>query len=203
MITLKPPLSSVECDWASMIPNNVKERDRTSQSCSEAWWVPRDAWLNIQKRRQSWLDRHQSWLRMSNTARRRSTTVVERRWRQSVACSRNSTASPIRAALVGDWRRCQYVYLQLSTIDDARPRSMTAKYFTCAPRRTAPPLLAPSGARWRSPTVVSALCGAQLRSSTVCEPPLSADKNRQCVIVKALYRRYRLMRVMLQSPRVC
>ena len=46
-----------------------------------------------------------------------------------------------------------------------------------------PPLLAPSSARWHSPTVVSALCGAQLHSFTVFEPSLSADKNRQCVIV--------------------
>ena len=39
-----------------------------------------------------------------------------------------------------------------------------------------PRLLVPSGAWWHSPTVVSVLCGAQLRSFKVLEPPLSADK---------------------------
>ena len=190
--TWKPPLSSVERDWESM---NAKQRQGAQQNVAElcrSVVSPPCTWLNVQKRRQSWLHRHQSWLGISKTAWRRSTTVVERRWRQPVACSRNSTARPICAALDGDSRRCQYAYLQLSTIDDARPRSMTDRYFTGARRRkfwtfqnfrTATAALAPSGARRHSPTVVSALCGAQLPSFTVFEPPLSADKNRQCVIV--------------------
>ena len=57
---------------------------------------------------------------------------MERKWRQPVACSRNSTARPIYTALDGDSRRCQYAYLQLSTIGDARQRSMTDRYFTGA-----------------------------------------------------------------------
>ena len=125
---------------------------------------------------------------------------MERQWRQPVACSRNATARPICAALGGDSRRCQYAYLQSSTIDDARPHSMTDIYFTGARRRKfehfktsvrPPPLLAPSGVWCHSPTVVSVLCGAQLRSFTVLEPLLSADKNRQCVIVALMSTQHR------------
>ena len=60
---------------------------------------------------------------------------MERQWRQPVACSRNSTARSICAALDGDSRRCQYTYLQLRTIDDAWLRSMTDRYLTGARRR--------------------------------------------------------------------
>ena len=60
---------------------------------------------------------------------------MERPRRQPVAFSRNSTAGPICAALDGDSRRCQYAYLQSSTIDDARLHSMTDRYFTGARRR--------------------------------------------------------------------
>ena len=55
--------------------------------------------------------------------------------RKPVACSRNSTARLICAALDGASRRCQYAHLRLSTIDDAQPRSMTDRYFTGARRR--------------------------------------------------------------------
>ena len=82
-----------------------------------------------------------------------------------------------------------YNWVQLMTLDRAPWRTDISpaldggsfEHFKTSVRP--PPLLAPSGARRHSPTVVSALCGAQLPSFTVFEPPLSADKNRQCVIV--------------------
>ena len=60
---------------------------------------------------------------------------MKRQWRQPDACSRNSTVRPICAAFAGDSRRCQYAYIQLSTIDDARPRFTTDRNFTGARRR--------------------------------------------------------------------
>ena len=82
-----------------------------------------------------------------------------------------------------------YNRVQLTTLDRAPWRTDISpaldggslEHFKTSVRP--PPLLAPSGAWWHSPTVVFALCGAQLRSFAVSEPPLSADKNRQCVIV--------------------
>ena len=127
-----------------------------SQSCAKAWWIPREAWLNVQKRRQSWLDRHQSWLGISKTASRRSNTVMERQWRQPVVCSRSSTVRSIGAALDGALRWCQYAYLQLNATDDVRPRSMADRYFTGARRRkfwtfqNFCTTTAPIGAQWRS-----------------------------------------------------
>ena len=94
--------------------------------------VPCKAWLNVQKCRQSWQDHHQSWLGMSKTASRRNNTLMERQWRQPVACSHNSTARSICAALDDDSLWCQYAYLQSSIIGDARLRSITDRYFTGA-----------------------------------------------------------------------
>ena len=139
----------------------------------------------MQKRRQSWLDRHQSWLRISKNVWRRSTTVVERRWRQPVAYSRNSTASPICAALDGDSRRCQYAYLQLSTIDDTRPRSMTDRYFSGARRRkfwtfqnfcTA---TAAIGAQWRSAAFTRGCVCALWRPTAFIHGFWTAPEHRQ------------------------
>ena len=82
-----------------------------------------------------------------------------------------------------------YNWVQLTTLNRASWRTEISpalgggnfEHFKTSVRP--PPLLAPSGARRHSPSVVSALCGNQLRSFTVFEPQLSADKNRQCVIV--------------------
>ena len=60
---------------------------------------------------------------------------MERQWRQPVGCSRSSTVRSIGAALDGASRRYQHTYLQSNTTDDARPRSMTDKYFAGARRR--------------------------------------------------------------------
>ena len=167
------------------LPNNANECNRTSQSCAEAWWVPREAWLNVQKRRQSWLDRHQSWLGISKTASRRSNTVMERQWRQPVACSRNSTTRPVCAALDGDSRRCQYAYLQSSTIDGARWHSMTDRYFTGAWRqkfwtfqnfRTATVGI---GAQWRSAAFTHGCVCALWRSTASIHGFWTAAERRQ------------------------
>ena len=167
------------------LPNNANERNRTSQSCAEAWWVPREAWLNVQKRRQSWLDRHQSWLGISKTASRRSNTVMERQWRQPVACSRNSTTRPVCAALDGDSRRCRYAYLQSSTIDGARWHSMTDRYFTGAWRRkfwtfqnfrTATVGI---GAQWRSAAFTHGCVCALWRSTASIHGFWTAAERRQ------------------------
>ena len=147
-----------------------KERNRTSQSCAKAWYVSTPWGVTERAEAQTMVARPSPVVTrtISKTASRRSNTVMEREWRQPVACSRNSTTRPICAALDGDSRRCQYAYLQSSTIDDARPCSMTDRYFTCTRRGSFEyfktsvwplPLLAPSGARLHSPTVVSALCG--------------------------------------------
>ena len=82
-----------------------------------------------------------------------------------------------------------YNWIQLMTLDrapwwtDISPALDGGSFEHFKTSVRPPPSLAPSGARRHSPTAVSALCGAQLRSFTVFEPPLSADKNRQCVIV--------------------
>ena len=167
------------------LPNNANERNRTSQSCAEAWWVPREAWLNVQKRRQSWLDRHQSWLGISKTASRRSNTVME----PAVATQPPGQFALRSMATHGDASTLTYNRVQLTALDGTPWRTDISpaldggsfEHFKTSVRQ--PSALAPSGARRHSPTVVSAPCGAQLRLFTVFEPPLSADKNRQCVIV--------------------
>ena len=53
VIRFKPTLGSVEHDWASMI---AEQRQGAQQNVAELCWgvmSPREAWLNVQKRRQS------------------------------------------------------------------------------------------------------------------------------------------------------
>ena len=118
----------------------------------------------MQKRIQSWLDHHQSWLGIAKNTLRRNNIVMERQWRWPVAYSRNSTFRPICAELDGDSGRCQYAYLQLNTIDDAQSRSMTDRYFTGARQRkfwifqnfcTA---TTATGAQWRSAAFTPRFC---------------------------------------------
>ena len=193
LITFKPPLSSVERDWASMIAEqrqwaqqNVAELCRSVMS--PPWGVTECAEAQTIVARL-----HQSRLRISKTASRRSTTVVERRWRQPVA-----TQPPVQFALRsmathGGANTLNYNWVQLMTLDrapwqtDISPALDGGSFEHFKTSVRPPPLLAPSGAQRHSPTVVSVLCGAQLRSFTVFEPPLSADKNRQCVIVAFVF----------------
>ena len=173
--------------WEGLwLPSNAKERNRTSQSCAEAWWVPRKAWLNVQEHRQSWLDRHQAWFQNPHRgAVTPSWSVSEGSLLPAVATQPPGQFALRSMATHGDASTLIYNRVQLTTLD-------------CAPWRTdispaldggsfdhfkTSVLLAPSGARQHSPTVVSALCGAQLHSFTVFEPPLRADKNRQCVSI--------------------
>ena len=91
----------------------------------------------------------------------------------------------------GDASTLTYNRVQLTALDGTPWRTDISpaldggsfEHFKTSVRPPSVYLLAPSGARRHSPTVVSAPCGAQLRLFTVFEPPLSADKNRQCVIV--------------------
>ena len=82
-----------------------------------------------------------------------------------------------------------YNWVQLMTLDcapwrtDISPALYGGSFEHFKTSVWPPPLLAPSGARWHSLTVVSALYGAQLHSFTVFEPLLNTHKNRQCVIV--------------------
>ena len=110
---------------------------------------------------------------------------MERQWRQPVACSRNSTARPVCAALDGDSRRCQYAYLQSSTIDGARWHSMTDRYFTGAWRRkfwtfqnfrTATVGI---GAQWRSAAFTHGCVCALWRSTASIHVFLTAAERRQ------------------------
>ena len=166
-------------------PRSATERRRVVPKRSESP-VRRDWTCRSADNRGYTVTSHdQSWLGISKTAWRRSTTVVERRWRQPVACSRNSTARPICAALDGDSRRCQYAYLQLSTIDDARPRSMTDRYFTGARRRkfwtfqnfrTA---TAAIGAQWRSAAFTHGCVCALWRSTAFIHGFWTAAERRQ------------------------
>ena len=126
----------------------------------------------------------QNWPRVK-TASRRSNTVMERQWRLPVAYSCNSTTRSICTALDGDSRRCQYAYLQSSTIDDARPRSMTDGFFTGARRRkfwtfqnfrTA---TAAIGAHWRSVAFTHGCVCALWRSTAFIHGFWTAAERRQ------------------------
>ena len=122
VIRFKLPLSFVECDWASLI---TIKRQGVQQSIAEIcrsimsppWGVTERAEAQTIVARPSPVA---TW-NFKTASRRRN---MERQWRQPVACSRNSTARPICSALDGDSQRCQYAYLQSSTIGDALWSSM-------------------------------------------------------------------------------
>ena len=91
----------------------------------------------------------------------------------------------IGAALDGASRRCQYAYLQLNTTDDARPRSMTDRYFTGARRRkfwtfqNFRTTTAVIGAQWRSAAFTHGGFCALWRSTAFIHGFWTAAERRQ------------------------
>ena len=179
---MKPPLNAVESHRTPWIakrrqgaPLSVGKR---SEPATRRDWAPWSA-----------ASCHQTVLDCIKTMLGRRKTAVGRSGASAKAACCSSTAYVVYAALYGASWRCQYAHLQLRTIDDDWPRSMTdtleigarrRKFWTVQNFRRA---TAATGASWRSPAVLLALCGAHSRSAAVWEPPSSADENRQCVIV--------------------
>ena len=116
-----------------------------------------------------------------------SWSVSERSLLHAVATQPPGQFALRSVATHGDASTLTYNRVQLTTLDrvpwrtDISPALDGGSFEHFKTSVRLPPLMLPSDARRHSPTVVSAFSGAQLRSFTVFEPPLSANKNRQCV----------------------
>ena len=182
IITFKPPLRSVECDWASMIAEQRQGAQRNvAELCrsvvSPPWGATECAEAQTIVARP-----HPGVVTPSSS-------VNEGSLLSAVANQPPGQFALRSMATHGDASTLTYNQVQLTTLDCAPWRTdispaLDGGSFEHFKTSVWPlPLLAPSGARRHSPTVVPALCGPQLRSFAVFEPPLNADKNRQCVIV--------------------
>ena len=89
---------------------------------------PCEEWLNMQKHRKSWLDRHQSRLRIQKHIQRHSNTMMQRQWMQPVlpAVTIQPPGQFVLCSMpMHDARHLMMVPICSPTIDDAQLWSTT------------------------------------------------------------------------------